>query len=151
MKDFEREKERFERFLKEHAVWAVATGAQNDISVRSMSIINRRLKIYFQTDILFEKYKHLMNNPCIALCCANYQVKGLAEVLGPTMDETNAELMSYFKEVHPDSYRQYSRRQNSCLVEVEPESVQIWDYVNGEPYITRMNLVEKSVESTKYI
>jgi len=150
MNCFKQEKERFERFLDQHAVWILATVAQNDISARSMSIIHQESKIYFQTDTCFEKYRHIRENPHVALCCANYQVKGLAKILGHGTAEENAGLMAHYQKVHPDSYRRYSNRKNQRLIEFEPETIQIWDYINHEPYITRVNLVMQTAETLKY-
>jgi general stress protein 26 len=150
MSSFAQEQERFERFLDQHTVWVLATGAGSEISARSMSIIHQGLKIYFQTDTSFEKYRHISTNPNVALCCSNYQVKGYARILGHASEEANAALMSRYKEVHPGSYERYSSRESQCLIEVEPRTVQIWDYIGNEPYITRMDMVNETVVSAKY-
>jgi len=150
MNTFEKETEKFIGFLNQHTIWVLATGYNNDISARSMSIINVSNKIYFQTDINFEKSKQLQKNPHVALCCGNYQVKGHAKILGSTTDEANMSLMNHYQKIHPDSYRRYSKREGGCLIEVEPENVQIWDYINDEPYIISLNLVKQTVDIKKY-
>lgn len=147
---FEQEKEKFECYLNKNHVWVLATGSQNEISARSMSIINEGLKIYFQSDIHFEKYRHIFENPNIALCCGNYQVKGTAQIMGSTTDAANTEIMAHYQRVHPSSYERYSRKKDSFLVEIEPRSVQIWDYIENEPVITRINLILKTAEIEKY-
>ncbi len=150
MNFFEQEIERFEHFLMQHTIWILATGSRNDISARSMSIIYYGNKIYFQTDTCFEKCTHIRENPHVALCCANYQVKGLAKILGHGTDKGNADIMTHYQKVHPDSYKRYSGRMNHCLIEVVPESIQIWSYINGYPYITRIDLVQQTAEFIKY-
>jgi general stress protein 26 len=150
MNIFEEKVDEFIGFLSQHTIWVLATGFQNDISARSMSIINVNSKIYFQTDMQFEKIKQLQENPQAALCCGNYQVKGCAKILGATTDAANRELMTHYQRVHPASYKNYSMRESSCLVEVEPEKVQIWDYINGEPYITNLDLILQTVDIKKY-
>ncbi len=150
MSSYAQEKERFERFLDQHIVWVLATGADSDISARNMSIMRQGLKIYFQTDTNFEKYRHISRNPNVALCCSNYQVKGYARILGHASEEANAALMSLYKEVHPGSYERYSNRETQCLIEVEPRTVQIWDYIGNEPYITVVDMVQETFVSTKY-
>lgn len=147
---YEKETERFYQFLKDHSTWVLATGVGSDISARSMSIISIGTKIYFQTDINFEKYGHLQRNPNAALCCGNYQIKGHAKILGATTDMVNAHIMNYYKEIHPDSFRRYSNKRDSCLIEIEPIKVQIWDYTDGEPYITNINLALKTIDIKKY-
>jgi general stress protein 26 len=151
MNNYEKEKEQFEQFINHHPVWIIATGSQNDISASSISILYHEAKIYFQTDINFEKIKHILANPHVALCCANYQLKGTAKILGSTIDEKNGLLMKYYQKAHPDSFRRYSKREKSCLVEVTLESIKIWDYLDGEPYITNINCVQHTESTTKYI
>ena len=150
MISFEQEKEKFERFLNQHSIWILATGSQNDISARSMSIIYYGNKIYFQTDTCFEKCTHIRENPHVALCCANYQVKGLAKILGHATDKGNAELMTHYQKVHPNSYKRYSNRKNQCLIEVVPEFIQIWDYINDDPWIAKIDLILQTAENIKY-
>lgn len=150
MVEFEQEKQRLEQFLSKNDVWALATGSGNDVSVRSVSIMHRGLKIYFQTDVNFEKSRHIRENPRVALCCINYQIKGHARIIGLTTSGANAELMELYKKAQPDAYRHYSHMKTSCLVEIDPESVQIWDYSHDEPYITRMDLIQGTAESRKY-
>ncbi|MCX7773808.1 MAG: pyridoxamine 5'-phosphate oxidase family protein, partial [Clostridia bacterium] len=95
--DFEQENERFEQYLSSHHIWVLATGSHDEISARSMSIITIGPKIYFQTDAGFEKTRHITENPNVALCCGNYQVKGTARILGLTIDEKNVPIMDLYK------------------------------------------------------
>ena len=150
MNVFEQQRGRFIEFLNKHHIWVLATCSDNDISARNMSVISIGHKIYFQTDITFEKYKHIVNNPHVALCCENYQVKGTAKILGATADKKNAEIMNKYQRVHPSSYKHYSGRDNSCLIEINPESLKMWDYINSEPYITKVNFMNENVECYKY-
>jgi Pyridoxamine 5''-phosphate oxidase. len=151
MNNYEQKKERFEEFLSKHPVWIIASGSYNDITASSISVINQGVKIYFQTDYEFEKTKHIIKSPNVALCCANYQVKGKARILGPTISDKNADLMNEYQKVHPNSYKLYSCRDTSCLIEIDPVSIKIWDYIDGEPYITNVDLTLQTTECIKYI
>jgi general stress protein 26 len=150
MSVYEKELEKFIQFLMSHSIWVLATGTGNEISARSMSIINIGTKIYFQTDIHFEKYEHLQRNSNVALCCGNFQIKGHSKILGSTTDIANVDIMNRYKEIHPDSYSRYSNKKTSCLIEIEPTSVQIWDYLESEPYITNINFELKTINIKKY-
>lgn len=150
MYNYEQEMERFVQFINHHPIWILATGSQNHISASSMSILYHDAKIYFQTDYNFEKTKHILANPHVALCCANYKLKGIAKILGSTIDKKNELLMKYYQKAHPDSFRRYSNREKSCLVEVTLESMKIWDYLNGEPFITDVNFVQRTESTIKY-
>ncbi len=151
MNNFELETKKFEEFLTNHPVWIIASGSHNEITASSVSVINRGSKIYFQTGYDFEKTKHITENPNIALCCANYSVKGKARILGSTTSDENAEIMKQYQKVHPDSYRRYSGRNKSCLIEIDPVSIKVWDYIDGEPYITNVNLTLETAECKRYI
>jgi general stress protein 26 len=150
MSVYEKELEKFNQFLMNHNIWVLATVAGNDISARSMSIINIGNKIYFQTDIHFEKYEHLQRNSNVALCCCNFQIKGHSKILGSTTDMVNVDIMNHYKKIHPDSYSRYSNKKASCLIEIEPTSAQIWDYLEGEPYITNIDFELKTINIKKY-
>jgi uncharacterized pyridoxamine 5'-phosphate oxidase family protein len=150
MELYEYEKERFKQYLKKNTLWVVATSSNDIVSARSMSIINKDMIMYFQTDIYFEKYKQLKSNPNIALCSRNFQVKGIAKDLGQTLDPVNKHLMELYKEVHPGSYNHYSQKPESCLIQIDVTSIKIWDYIENEPYITTVDLINNTANKIHY-
>lgn len=56
----------------------LATAAQNRVTARTMSIVNIRLDLYFQTDRRFLKVDQIERNPNVALCAGSLQTEGHA-------------------------------------------------------------------------
>lgn len=40
--------------------------------------------------------------------------------------------MAHYQKIHPDAYKRYANRKNQCLIEVVPEFIQIWNYINAK-------------------
>lgn len=141
---------KLEAYLSTHTIWVVATGDNEGITASSMSILSFNDRIYFQTDERFEKYKYLTKNPQIALCNGNYQIKGLAKSLGPTTSEANADIIQAYREVHPNSFKMYSEKKESVLIEIEPQKVICWDYIKSQPCLSFIDISCSSYNQKLY-
>lgn len=65
-------------FITRNNKMVLATCSKNRVTARTVSIINQGLKIYFQTDIEFLKYRQIKENSNVALCQGNVQIEGQA-------------------------------------------------------------------------
>ena len=80
-------------FISANKKWVLATGADNHITARTMSIVNFGPDIYCQTSKNSCKYGQIQKNPNAALCCNNYQIEAKAVFCGRPMLKKNIEIM----------------------------------------------------------
>lgn len=82
----ELEKETFDYLdKKKHIV--LATSLNDEPTARTVSHIILDKKIYFQTDIKFDKCMQIEENNNVALCLENYQIEGTTKILEHPFNE----------------------------------------------------------------
>lgn len=151
MENYQEAINKFRTYLSSHTIWVVATGNNEGITASSMSILSFSERIYFQTDERFEKYKFLTINPHIALCNGNYQIKGLAKSLGSTTSEANEVIMQAYRKVHPNSYKMYSEKKEGVLIEIDPQKVICWDYIESQPFLSFIDISSSTYNQKPYL
>lgn len=132
--DFEKAKNEVIEILEKNRIWALATSLNDKVTSRSVSIVNCGLNIYFQTSKSFEKYKQISENKNVSLCYFNVSVEGFAYDIGSWHDKENREILKIYKEIHPDSYKNYGSLKNEVVIKVVPQKITIWKYLEGKPY-----------------
>jgi general stress protein 26 len=146
--DFNSELEKQFQELAAKKVMVLATCAENHVTARNMSVIVLDQKVYFQTDRLMEKARQIEINDQVALCADDFQLEGTAKILGP-WGENQALLEAYLR-VHKNSYLRYQSLTTEVLVEVKITRLKRWQYLNGDPYLYELDLVNKGVHLEKY-
>ena len=87
------EKETFDNLdKKKHIV--LATCLNDEPTARTVSYIILDNKIYFQTDIKFDKCMQIEENNNVALCLDNYQIEGTAKILEHPRNKTENRLQN---------------------------------------------------------
>jgi len=132
--NFEEVKKEIIEILKKNKIWVLATSLNDKVTSRSVSIINCGLTVYFQTSKSFEKYKQISKNKNVSLCYLNVSIEGFAYDIGSWNDEENREILKIYKEIHPDSYKNYGSLKNEVIIKVVPQKITIWKYIEGIPY-----------------
>ncbi|MBN2433999.1 MAG: pyridoxamine 5'-phosphate oxidase family protein [Spirochaetes bacterium] len=95
--------------LQQNKIAVLAScGTDMRVSARSMSIVNRGLEIWFQTDKRFKKSGQMEENPFVALCIGNIQIEGRVENCGHSLDPENKFFCDEFAAHHPGSYKAYT-------------------------------------------
>ena len=117
-------------FISQNNLMVLATGSENRVSARTVSIINRGLHIYFQTDMEFLKYRQIKDNPNVALCLGNVQIEGAAKLIGHPL--ANPWFIENYQKYHPTSFAKYSHLQDNVVIEVTPHLVTLWKYTAGD-------------------
>ena len=146
---FEEEYQKFWQEFGDSRNMVLSTSLHDVVSSRTMSIIQLKGVLYFQTDCTFRKYPQLKQNPHVALCTGNIQIEGLCEEIGvPTEHE---ELCNAYKECFPSSYRRYSHLQNERLFAVTPVLIERWHYVDGEPFMQMIDVEHKRAVWEPYL
>lgn len=136
--DFEKIKNEVIFNLENNRTWVLSTASDGNVSSRSMSIINKGLNIYFQTNKCYIKHNQMNKNNNVALCFNNISIEGVAEEIGDWKDENNKELMKLYKSVHLSSFNAYGLLDGQVVYKVTPKKIKIWKYINGNPI--RQNL-----------
>jgi len=127
----------------------VATSANDYVTARTLSTIFANGKLYFQTDIDFQTIKQIKQNSSIALCMSHIQVEGNAQILGPTLDQS--ELAKLYQRKHPSSFDSYSSLNKTSMVEVAIAKIITWEYIEGTPYQCWYDMQRKTYRQQQYL
>jgi len=127
--------------LLEKTKYVVLATSNKDgvVSASQMCLVNDGLKVYFQTDINFEKVKNIKDNPNVAINVGAFYFKGIANIKGhPT---NNPVFIEKIKEKHPRTYKEYTNLKNEVLIEVELSECRIWG-LNNKKTVEIMKIKE---------
>ena len=148
--DFNHEEKRIFTQIGENKIAPLATSSQNNVTVRMMSVVIFRNRIYFQTGTDLIKYRQICENKNVALCFDNIQVEGIANIMGKPMEHDT--IMEIYKKHYKSSYENYSKLDKEILVEVQPQKITIWEYDNNErPYRIYLDLGRKKAYKEMYL
>lgn len=137
--------------LEKNKTWVLSTTSNGNISSRSMSIINKGLDIYFQTNKCYIKYNQMKENNNVALCFNNISIEGVAEEIGNWEDEKNKELMELYKTTHLSSFNAYGLLEGQVVYKVTPKIIKLWKYINGIPIRQNLYVHEKIAEELNFM
>ncbi|HYH02029.1 MAG TPA: pyridoxamine 5'-phosphate oxidase family protein [Bacillota bacterium] len=119
--------------LNQNKKWVLATAANNRVTARTMSIVNDGLKIYFQTDQDFIKFQQIRVNPNVALCFSNVQLEGMATIQGHPFNPANEWFIHEYQKHHPSAFKRYAHLQSEVVIEVIPNFITLWKYIDSLP------------------
>lgn len=148
--DFEKLKVEVMELLRSKNVAVLATSSSDRVTARSVSYVIINSRIYFQTDKTFLKYKQIIKNPNVALCIDNIQIEGNAKIKGHPFNEENRAFIEEFKKAHNGSFNTYSHMENEVVIEIEPVSVTLWKYEEGQPLRDFLDLQNKRARREYY-
>lgn len=149
--DFEKLKNEVIFNLENNRTWVLSTASDGNVSSRSMSIINKGLNIYFQTNKCYIKHNQINKNNNVALCFNNLSIEGVAEEIGDWKDEKNKELMELYKSVHLSSFNAYGLLDGQVVYKVTPKKIKIWKYINGNPIRQNLYVNEEIAEELDFM
>lgn len=137
--------------LGDHQIMVLATGADNRITARSMSVILHSGKFYFQTDKTFLKYQQIEKNPNAALCWNNLQIEGVCHSMGNAIKNGYTLFLDKFKEHYKSAYEKYAALENEVMIEVEPRLITAWCYRGSQPYRKYYDFQNKTYKTEDYL
>lgn len=144
------EKETFE-YLDKNKHIVLATCLEDEPTARTVSYIVLDNKIYFQTDINFDKCIQIESNENVALCIENYQIEGKAKILEHPFNEKNKKFLDKFKNIHKSSFNKYSSLESEVVIEIEPIFITIWKYIDDKAYREYLNISDKVATRELYL
>jgi len=118
-----------------HNIMVLATGSDNRISSRQMSVIVHDGKFYCQTDDTYLKYKQITENPNVALSYKNFSIEGTCHIIGHPLANENSFFADRFKKHFPHSYKAYTALPTERLLEITPTVIYSWEYKLLVPYM----------------
>jgi len=146
----ELEKETFDYLNnKKHIV--LATCLNDEPTARTVSHIILDNKIYFQTDIKFDKCMQIEENNNVALCLDNYQIEGTAKILEHPFNEKCKRFLNKFKQVHKNSFNEYSALEDEVVIQISPIFIKIWKYIDDKPFIEYLNITDRVATRVSYL
>jgi uncharacterized pyridoxamine 5'-phosphate oxidase family protein len=138
------------KFLEAQKYLVLATSSNNRVAARTISYASKGLTIYFQTDRNFLKARQIEQNPNVALCGANVQIEGTARIRNHPLDKSNEEFVELFKNKHPLAFNTYAHLKSEIVIEVEPELITFWKYVDNKPLREYLYIKETKAEREYY-
>ncbi|MCL2357289.1 MAG: pyridoxamine 5'-phosphate oxidase family protein [Defluviitaleaceae bacterium] len=124
-----------EKVLSDNKNFVLATCANNRVTTRTMSHVHDGLTVYFQTGGQYLKTLQLAENPNAALNMGEYDLEGVAEIIGHPLDDANRFFIEKLKAKHPNAFERWSSLPNQVVIKVEIRSARCWRYINGKPVI----------------
>jgi len=134
-----------------HNIMVLATGTNNRISSRQMSVIVYDGKFYCQTDETYLKYKQITENPNVALSYKNFSIEGKCRIIGHPLDKENSFFADRFKKHFSHSYKLYTALPTEKLLEITPTLIYSWEYKLLTPYMEHFDFENQtySIEKMK--
>lgn len=146
--DYKQLKKEFDQIFKNNGIWFLATSDGSRVSCRAMSIIYDGSHIYFQTSKQLDKYKQLVKNNHIALCCSNVSVEGIAYDIG--VWENNPQIKELYIRHHKGSYDAYGTAHDQVVIKIVPQYAVFWKYIDGSPARDFLYIDQKKAERHFY-
>jgi len=134
--------------IEQKHIMVFATSSLNIVTARTMSVIAKDRKIYFQTDESMLKIDQIKRNPNVAFCVDNIQMQGLARIIG-NWDKNPTILREYLK-VHKSSYEKFKNLKAEIVVETELKRIEMWEYRENKPYLIRIDLDKSEIVEEEY-
>ncbi len=142
--EFKTNLEKLFKKIGTHAVMTLATGSENRVTARPVSVVVVNGKFYFQTNKNYLKYKQISENPKSALCFNNYSIEGQCTFIGKPLDTENAVFAKIFKKHFYMAYSLYSHIEDEALAEFTPTLIYCWGYKLNKPYMEYWDFINES-------
>lgn len=134
--------------LEKQKKMVLSTSANEKVSSRMMSVVQKNGIFYFQTDSNFRKYQQIKKNPNVALCIDNFQIEGICKEIGHPLK--NADFCLLYQENFKNSFDAYTHLKTETLFEINPTFIERWIYKNGNPFIETFDFAQKSYKIEEY-
>ncbi len=126
----------------------LATSYKDRVTSRTVSFVNKDLKIYFISWEHNKKIRQIANNPRVALTLLNIQIEGRAKVLGKPTDYQD--VGDLFRAKFSDRwFDAFSQIPHMVLVEIEVEYLVKFENINRRFHLQNIDLVNKVVHQMR--
>lgn len=119
------------KFLEERQTIILATCVGNQVTARTMNIVNDGLTIYFQTGENSEKGNQICENPNVAMAIDNIQIEAVAQFTADAGDTTLCS--EKFKAKFPRLYEKYADLPEEPTLICKPIKFKLYKVIDGKP------------------
>ncbi|MGO2939761.1 MAG: pyridoxamine 5'-phosphate oxidase family protein [Pseudolactococcus laudensis] len=135
--------------IAKKGVGVLATANQNVPMTRMVSFVVYDDKIAFQTSKKLEKYVQIATNSAVALNFTNINIQGKARIQSGQV-LTHEKFRALFQEKHQGSFDTYSHMASNRVVEISPETIVLWEYEAGEPFLIFLDVRHQTFRKAHY-
>ena len=125
-----------------------AAGNDGRVSARTMSVVRRGDRFYFQIDGDSRKAAQLRENPRAALCLGNLQIEGVCREIGRPQE--HKAFCAAYRAAFPSTFDRYTHLECERLWEFAPDFAKQWIYEGGEPFEEILDPASGILEKKKY-
>jgi uncharacterized pyridoxamine 5'-phosphate oxidase family protein len=137
--------------LGEKQIMALAASTDDHVTVRNVSMIIHDERLFFKTDVNFEKTQQLLQNPNAAVCHWGVSIEGRAVNHGKVTDEPGRIFETLYRKHWDQSYNAYPHTDTEILFEIVPVSAEIWDQdAAGRAFQTRIDFSQETAAVLHY-
>ena len=141
--DFEKLREEKIKFLESHHTIIVATSYDNKVTARTVTYATEGLDFYFMSWDHHEKILQIRENPNVALARDNISIKGVAEILGKSLNEKSKKGAEVTKKKHPKEFEIFCRIPGMIMAKVTPTYIKSWVRIDNKFFIEHLDLENK--------
>lgn len=123
---------------------ALATSADDKVTVRTVSGVSYNESIYIVTEKQSKKCAQIMLNDNVALCTDTIKITGIARLLGHPLDEKNKLPADALKTGFGDWFNQYATSPNAVLIEIIPNSAELAIMGEGAPEVYNIDYITQT-------
>jgi len=123
---------------------ALATSADDKVTVRTVSGVSYNESIYIVTEKQSKKCAQIMLNDNVALCTDTIKITGIARLLGHPLDEKNKLPADALKTGLCDWFNQYATSPNAVLIEITPNSAELAIMGEGAPEVYNIDYITQT-------
>jgi len=123
---------------------ALATSADDKVTVRTVSGVSYNESIYIVTEKQSKKCAQIMLNDNVALCTDAIKITGIARLLGHPLDEKNKLSADALKTGFGDWFNQYATSPNAVLIEITPNSAELAIMGEGAPEVYNIDYITQT-------
>lgn len=121
--------------LESESTLILATSSGGRVTIRPVSHVNNGLVVYFQTGKNYLKVQQIQANPNVALYVGEYQIEGLAKIIGHPLSIRNEFFIEKLKTKHNSAFEKWSDYPDEIVIKVETKLARRWQYIDSKPYI----------------
>jgi uncharacterized pyridoxamine 5'-phosphate oxidase family protein len=124
----------------------LSTCAGNRVTSRMVSCIFLGEEVFFMSWGHHTKCKQIKENPNVALCHNNLQLRGHAEIIGSPLDTANKVVADKFREKQPQLFDYFSKLPGMLLIRVALSSITSWTRDSQGYCIVHIDLEKRDIE-----
>jgi len=131
------------KMLEDVTEMVLSTCSENRVTSRVVSTACYGSKVIFLSWGHHTKCTQMRINPRVALCYNNFQIEGIASIMGRVTDKNNANYAQLYQAKQSKYFDIFSRFEGMQIIEIEIQSISYFGFEGMSFYVDRINLINK--------